>query len=142
MAVLFFFNVIIVDLLCSVNFCCMAKWPSYTYIYTHSFFHFIFYHVLSQVIGFFVCLFSFFMAAPMACGNTESFNSQCWARDWTHASAAIQGTAVRFLTHCTTVTTPMAAYFKLVGKVLFIVNEIIIYLEKNKVRILLIPYWK
>ena len=28
----FFFSFLIVDVQCSVNFCCIAKWPSYTYI--------------------------------------------------------------------------------------------------------------
>ena len=44
---IFFFLKIIVDLQCSVNFCCTAKWPSYTYVcvciyiytYIHSFPH-------------------------------------------------------------------------------------------------------
>ena len=30
---LFLKNFIMIDLPCSVNFCCTAKWPSYTYIY-------------------------------------------------------------------------------------------------------------
>ena len=33
----------------SINFCCTAKWPSYTYI--HSFSHIIFHHAPSQEIG-------------------------------------------------------------------------------------------
>ena len=40
-------------------------------------------------------------------GNAGSFNSLCWARDWTHASIATQATAVRFLTHYATVGTPV-----------------------------------
>ena len=47
---LFFHYFIIVYLQCSVNFCCRTKWP--TNIYTHSSSHIIFYHVLSQVIGY------------------------------------------------------------------------------------------
>ena len=35
------------DLQCSVNFCCIAKWPSHTYKYSFS--HFILHHVQSQV---------------------------------------------------------------------------------------------
>ena len=30
---IFFKKIIIVDLQCSINFCCRAKWPSYTCIY-------------------------------------------------------------------------------------------------------------
>ena len=57
----------IIDLQCSFNFCCTAKWPrhththTYIYIYTHiymyththihSFFHTFFHHVLTQKIG-------------------------------------------------------------------------------------------
>ena len=53
-----------VDLQCFVNFCYIAKWPSYiyiyiyvyiyiyTYVYIFPFSHIIFYHVLSQVIGY------------------------------------------------------------------------------------------
>ena len=45
-----------VDLKCSVNFCCTAKWYMYIYTHTHSFFHIIFHHVPSQVIGYsFLC---------------------------------------------------------------------------------------
>ena len=39
-----------VDLQCSINFYCTAKWPSYTYIYMHSFSHIIFHYVPSQMI--------------------------------------------------------------------------------------------
>ena len=45
-----------VDLQCYVNFCCIAKWPSYAYIYIYILFLIIFYNVLSQVIGYsFLC---------------------------------------------------------------------------------------
>ena len=47
-----FLNSSIVDLQCSVNFCCTAKWPSQTYINIYSFSHIIFHHVLSRVIGY------------------------------------------------------------------------------------------
>ena len=53
--VFFFYNsfllkkfYIVADLQCSINFCCTAKWSSYTYIY--SFPHIILHHVWSQVI--------------------------------------------------------------------------------------------
>ena len=49
-AIHFFKIFIIVDLQRSVNFCCTAKWPSYTY--THIFFpHIILHHAPSQVTG-------------------------------------------------------------------------------------------
>ena len=41
----------IVDLQCSINFCCTAKLPSHTHTHTYSFSHIVFYHILSQVIG-------------------------------------------------------------------------------------------
>ena len=37
-----------------------------------------------------------------SCSNTGFFNPLSWAREQTHASAATQNTAVRFLTLCTT----------------------------------------
>lgn len=42
-----------------------------------------------------------------SCSNTGFFNPLSWAREQTHASAATQNTAVRFLTLCTKAGTPM-----------------------------------
>ena len=44
------------------------------------------------------------LAVSMACVSSQ-------ARDWTHASAAIQAVPVRFLSHCTTVGTPALDIF-------------------------------
>ena len=43
-----FFSWHIVDLQCCVNYCCAAKWFSYTYIYTFFFFNILFHYSLSQ----------------------------------------------------------------------------------------------
>ena len=56
---LFYVN-IVVDLQCSVKFCCTAKWPihihthihTHIYIHIHSFSHIILHHVPSQVTGY------------------------------------------------------------------------------------------
>ena len=40
------------------------------------------------------------MTYSNSCGNAGSFNPLHWAGGWTHASAAIQAAAVRFLIHC------------------------------------------
>lgn len=40
------------------------------------------------------------------CGNTGSFNLQCWAGNRTCTLAATWATSVRFLTYCTMVGTP------------------------------------
>ena len=37
-----------------------------------------------------------------SCSDTKSFNPLHQAREWTHASAVTQATAVWYLTHCTT----------------------------------------
>ena len=41
-----------------------------------------------------------------SCSNSRSFNLLYWAGDQTLVSVVTQATAVRFLTHCTTVGTP------------------------------------
>ena len=43
-------------------------------------------------------------------GNTSSFNPLHWARDWTCTSAVAWATAVRFLTYCATVETPLSSH--------------------------------
>ena len=45
------------------------------------------------------------------CSNVRSFNLLCQTRDRTHTSTAIWDAAVRFLTHCTTVGTPITSIF-------------------------------
>ena len=47
-------------------------------------------------------------------GNTGSYNPLSQARDWIHASAATQATAVGFLTHGATAGTPWIVYFGVV----------------------------
>ena len=61
--------IIIVDLQCCINLCCIAIWPNHTYIYIHSFSHIIFHHVLSQEIGY-----------SSLCYRVGSF---CWIFKWT-----------------------------------------------------------
>ena len=39
---------------------------------------------------------------PAAVTYPGSFDSLCWAQDWTHTSTVDRAAAVRFLTHCTT----------------------------------------
>ena len=45
-----------------------------------------------------------------SCSNARSFNPLCWAGDGTHASAATQAAAVRFLTQCATMGTTRVLY--------------------------------
>ena len=47
--VFFFFNWSIFDLQCCVNFCCTAKWLSYTYTYTFSYFIYTLFHYGSSL---------------------------------------------------------------------------------------------
>ena len=50
---LFFFNWSVVDLQCCANFCCTAKWFSYTYIYIYTHTHFFFFNIpLWFIIGY------------------------------------------------------------------------------------------
>ena len=46
-------------------------------------------------------------AAVTYASAAQSFNPLHWARDWTCTSTVTQAAAVKFLTHCTTVGTPI-----------------------------------